>query len=127
MKAADMFMSAARWSRAAGFSCGTGQLTANCLRETVAPEYISSYSMPVGSRRTVIFDYREGSFVYPSINVNSSFFPLAAEGRIAPDIILTIESFKLFSCFTEMSELKELLGEEIYSQVFYKLHIGENL
>ena len=97
------------------------------LSVTAAPEYISSYSMPVGSRRTVIFDYREGSFVYPSINVNSSFFPLAAEGRIAPDIILTIESFKLFSCFTEMSELKELLGEEIYSQVFYKLHIGENL
>ena len=123
-----MFMSAARWSRAAGFSCGTGQLTANCLRRrAAAPEYISSYSMPVGSRRTVIFDYREGSFVYPSINVNSSFFPLAAEGRIAPDIILTIENFKLDSCFTEMSELKELLGEEIYSQVFYKLHIGENL
>lgn len=97
------------------------------LSVTAAPEYISSYSMPVGSRRTVIFDYREGSFVYPSINVNSSFFPLAAEGRIAPDIILTIENFKLDSCFTEMSELKELLGEEIYSQVFYKLHIGENL
>lgn len=97
------------------------------LETTVAPPYVSSYSMPIGKRRAVIFDYTESGAVCPSINVNSSFFTVAAMGKIPPDIVVVIENYKKTTYFTDMTELEALLGEELYLNVFYKLHVGENL
>ncbi|MBS1415838.1 MAG: hypothetical protein HPY94_01710 [Clostridia bacterium] len=97
------------------------------LEMTVAPSYVSSYSLPIGKRRTVIFDYTESGAVCPSINVNSSFFAVAATGKISPDIVEVIENYKKSAYFTDMTELEALLGEELYLNVFYKLHVGENL
>lgn len=102
-------------------------LAAGELEKTAAPSYVDSYASPIGERRCVIFDYKELGVVYPSININSSFFSIVAQGRISIEVVEIIENYKRTKYFTSIGELEKLLGREVFLDVFYKLHIGENI